>query len=55
MDGVVLEYWSYVSWSGRLFPGHLSQHRMTHLQCGNAWYDWGYAHIVDFDISDALE
>ena len=54
MEGVVSEYWSSVSWSGRLTHGHLAQHHNIHLKCCNAWYDCGYVQIVAFAISDAL-
>ena len=54
IEGLMLEYWSYVSWSGRLMLGHLSQHCNTQFQCGNAWSDREYAHIVAFAMSYAL-
>ena len=39
-------YWSSISWSGRLSPGNLAQHRMTHFQCGNEWSECEYANTL---------
>ena len=54
IEGLVSEYLSSVSWSGKLIYGHLAQHHNTHFQCGHAWYHCRNAHIVAFSISDDL-
>ena len=39
---------------GRSICGHCVQQRKPYFQCGNGYFDYGYAHIVDIAMSDAV-
>ena len=54
MKDIKFELLSSDSVVGRSTRGHCAQQLKTHFQCGNAYFDVGYAHIVSITMSDAV-
>ena len=54
MIGITFELCWYDYVLGRSIHGNFEQQRKTHFQCGNAYFDYGYAHIVAISMLYAV-
>ena len=54
MVGLTFELCWHDSGLGRSIRGHIAQQRKAHFQCGHAYFDDGYAHIVAIVMSDSV-